>query len=711
MQAAAAGQLEVVVALVDGLQVDRFRRDARGANCLHYAAENGSAKVVKWLVGDGGMQIGAVDSRGRTAMHYAAKEAQSAVMDALRGVSIKIVNLKDTQGVTPLMLLVEASDEPRLLDRFVKYGAAVDAVDEQGETALMYAARVDHVQVCSRLILGHKADVGVKNAAGKTAMVLAEENGCSLTLNVLANQELGANGASGMKRKEIARLDSRLLWEAGIPKDPTSNGSKRKKVQKKAKGKLPAGIPPELAEKFEKMGRGKRPKKCGACKACLNPSMHQACLLMRYFGDTVKFERPVSQAKGKGKGKKDTAPVTPRNDEVVCITFYEAVEDGNSRAISQFLDQGYDVNQADADNEGTTPIMYASLSGRKEMLKFLLKQGADVDGKDIHGTTALMCAAQGGHHELIEFLCSPDEAEFPGLPVDPNVKNVDGDTALHFAAEAGHSKAVDVLLSLGANPGLKNHDNQTAEMIADKENHEETSRILREARLAEPKPETPGTEPETPSTEPEATPSSSGPVASNGDQITRVNVREARRQTVPLSANEKRFLRLISNGDIVAVHELIKKEDVSVETCNNQGTTALMIICMDGDRDKFDFLLRELHANPSAQDENGMTVLMHAAQEGHADLAKELVETYQVQVNSVTDDGDTALMYASQGGHVDVVKLLVNHGSNLDVEDNEGCTSLMLAAREGHVEVVRYLMRNGAKISAEWLVNLASTKD
>ena len=139
MQVAAEGRLDVVMALINELQVDRLRRDARGATCLHYAAQSGRAKVVKWLIGDGEMEIGGVDAEGQTAMHYAASGAHSSVMDALRSMSSKIVNTKDNRGVTPLMRLVEASDDPRLLDRFVKYGAVVNASRR---------ARGDGVDVC-----------------------------------------------------------------------------------------------------------------------------------------------------------------------------------------------------------------------------------------------------------------------------------------------------------------------------------------------------------------------------------------------------------------------------------------------------------------------------------------------------------------------------------------------------------------------------------
>ena len=819
MQAAAAGQLGVVKLLIDDLGVDRLKQDLRGANCLHYAAEGGSAKVVKWLVGDGRMDVGAVDTEGQTAMHYAARRVHSPVFDALRTLSSNCVNAKDYMGVSPLMRLAEASDDPRLVARFVKYGAAVDAVDEHGDTALMYAARKDHAQVCSQLVVTHKADTGLKNVAGKTALAIAEEHG-GLSLSVLANEGLGADGRSSWKRdrKEVVRLDSKVLWEAGLPKRQKSmpQAGATKEVLSKTQdrqGEIPDGVSIDDFKRFEAMGREKRPSKCGLCHTCTHRSMKKACLLMRYFGDSKYTPRSGSGGKIKKRKRKDEGDqkgvsvngsaaeravteldVEPLTEEQKhAERFFVAAEEGDVDTVRGMLRDGFDVNMADDTNEGTTALMYAAMNGQLVVVdELIVKRGADKNMTDVNGTTVLMCAAQEGYHKLIQLLCSKHDLEmeltdggeendmmetdkggqplkFRGHGMNPNVRNIDGDTALHFAAQHGHMKAVEALLSLGADPRLANNENETAQMAADKENHQSISRRLREANrhmkvveeqfengerenrssnagdveagqadavAATPpnnlapvwKPGEALSQPvftHNPASMIDANNSGASPGALLGPvpketsepgqpvdlSITRTftpeNVREARMQTVSLDPQEKRFLRMIKLGKQDEARRLVKEAGVSVETCNKGGTTALMIVCLDGNEGMFQFLVEELHANPKAVDMSGMTVLMHATQEGFVDIAKKLVETHEADVNARTEDGDTALMYAAQGGHLDTVKMLLDHSADIDAEDNSGHTSLVLAAEGGHATVVAHLLERGAKIDPEWLVSLA----
>jgi ankyrin repeat protein len=60
----------------------------------------------------------------------------------------------------------------------------VNAVDEQGNTPLIEAARLGHDKVATALLLAH-ADASIKNAEGKTALMLAAEGRHDATVKVL----------------------------------------------------------------------------------------------------------------------------------------------------------------------------------------------------------------------------------------------------------------------------------------------------------------------------------------------------------------------------------------------------------------------------------------------------------------------------------------------------------------------------------------------
>jgi len=60
----------------------------------------------------------------------------------------------------------------------------VNAIDEQGNTPLIEAARFGHDKVVTILLLAH-ADPSIKNDAGKTALMLAAEGRHDETVRVL----------------------------------------------------------------------------------------------------------------------------------------------------------------------------------------------------------------------------------------------------------------------------------------------------------------------------------------------------------------------------------------------------------------------------------------------------------------------------------------------------------------------------------------------
>jgi ankyrin repeat protein len=104
---------------------------------------------------------------------------------------------------------------------------------------------------------------------------------------------------------------------------------------------------------------------------------------------------------------------------------------------------------------GATAFVRASQSGDTELMKLLLKYGADPKLATDHGDTALTAAAGIGWVEGVTYEHSAKEnveaiKMLLDLGLDPNGPNKDGRTPLMGAALKGRSEAVQVLVDLGA---------------------------------------------------------------------------------------------------------------------------------------------------------------------------------------------------------------------------------------------------------------------
>lgn len=77
-----------------------------------------------------------------------------------------------------------------------------------------------------------------------------------------------------------------------------------------------------------------------------------------------------------------------------------------------------------------TPLMETASAGHVDIIKLLLKHGADVNAQSSTGSTPLMFACAGGHEEVVRVLLDN------GANVEDHNEN--GHTPLMEAASAGH---------------------------------------------------------------------------------------------------------------------------------------------------------------------------------------------------------------------------------------------------------------------------------
>jgi len=106
------------------------------------------------------------------------------------------------------------------------------------------------------------------------------------------------------------------------------------------------------------------------------------------------------------------------------------------------------------------------------MVNFLIKCGADVNGKDSGGTTALHLAASSNARDIVLLLLDHG--------AEVNTPDIDGDTPLHNAAAKGHRNLVELLISRGANVNATDIHGFTPLNEAMRHNYVGTAGVLHE---------------------------------------------------------------------------------------------------------------------------------------------------------------------------------------------------------------------------------------
>ncbi|KAI8504709.1 Ankyrin repeat domain-containing protein 11 [Branchiostoma belcheri] len=123
---------------------------------------------------------------------------------------------------------------------------------------------------------------------------------------------------------------------------------------------------------------------------------------------------------------------------------------------------------------GETPLHMAAIKGDADLLRQLIKQGAEVNAKDFAGWTPLHEACNHGYYEVAKMLLQAG--------ANVNTQGLDDDTPLHDAASNGHPhQIVELLLKHGADPLQANTKGKTPIDVAENETVE---RLLKSETIA-----------------------------------------------------------------------------------------------------------------------------------------------------------------------------------------------------------------------------------
>lgn len=370
----------------------------------------------------------------------------------------------------------------------------------------------------------------------------------------------------------------------------------------------------------------------------------------------------------------------------------DAAKSGKAADIVAVLDQGVDVNGRFGN--GSTALMQAASMGRTDLVALLLKRGAQINAKNGSDFTPLMFAANTGHSEAVKALLDKG-ADVGALSL--------GRSALVFTVMSKNLEITRLLLDKGANPDITIDDTPLL-TVAIKDGQQGLAGLL----IAKGAPvNAVDGEGQTPLMH----------ACGQGDMATvKALLAGGAKVNIP-SKNDEAALTIAIAGEHDEIVGLLLEQGATVRTedlqaairarniplCSrliDQGadvTHGLLTALPKADLEMVALLVKK-GAGINARDYYDKTPLILETENwSDADPAvvRHLLE-HGADVNAQDDKGRSALLAVAERGNAVVARVLLDKGADVTLKNKEGKTAWRLAAQRGDWTMMALLEKAGA---------------
>ncbi len=559
----------------------------------------------------------------------------------------------------------------------------INAIDENGDTALHVAARVNEADLVSFLII-KGADTEIRNNSGDTALHVAIKNDAIDAAKVLAivHGDIFAKDMDENTALELALskgdewYDAMITVQTGELRDVDGESIVhyfvKTRDEKAIDRCISVGIPLSVKDNNELT-----PLHIAFSSPENSASIRIAAKLLlsgaepvrgdfSYFEDAVRTHNMILRF----------------NDGQTPL--HLATIDGHTGVVDYILNEKTSVRTVDIlaaqDISGATPLHEAVRYGRVDIARLLLSKGAKINAMDSLGKTPLLLIIPKNAMQSMYPLLLKNKANI-------NQKDMYGDTVLHVATMADAPvNTLALLTSNGASVNERNKEGVTPLALAIETQHPEQVQFFAKNGADVYAEDMEGNTPLTKALESESR-------AMLETLITSTNI-----ASTDSSGNTALHIAVSKDSPLEYIRYLVQM-GADVNARNKNGDSVLFISVQKNRRDAGDLLL-EKNADIFATNTQNNSPLRVALTQG-GEIQDWLINSKTL--NSTDGSGNTPLHYAAEWHLNDAIISLIQKGAKVDVKNANGESAVYSAVKGGDdsPSTVNILVNNGVVIDSK----------